>query len=91
MSRDNPIEAIVRDVDRAIRANYAWDILNNGYVVSSADNIAQELYYAGYRKASEVAREVLSLVWDAYNSTHYDAEFEEMLDEIEKKYTEGGV
>ena len=38
--------------------------------------------------ASIVAREILALVWDAYQSTHYDAEFEEMLDKIEKKYTE---
>lgn len=43
----------------------------------------------GWRKASEVAREVLALVWDAYQTTHYDAEFEERLDRIEEKYTEG--
>lgn len=55
---EKQIEEIVRDVDKAIRANFAWDVLNGGYVVSSADNIAQELYYAGYRKASEVAREI---------------------------------
>lgn len=43
----------------------------------------------GYRKASEVAREVLALIWDAFQSTHYDAEFEERFAKIEKKYTEG--
>jgi hypothetical protein len=55
----------------------------------TAIEIAEELTAKGYRKASEVAREVLALVWDAYQTTHYDAEFEERLDRIKEKYTEG--
>ena len=51
---------------------------------------AKALYNAGYRKASDVAREILALVWDAYQTTHYDAEFEERLDNIEKKYESEG-
>lgn len=52
MERDNrtEIEEIVQDVDRAIRANFAWDVLAGGYIVSSADDIAQYLYYKDYRK-----------------------------------------
>jgi hypothetical protein len=34
----------------------------------------------------KVVREILALVWDAYNTTYYDAEFEERLDKIEEKY-----
>lgn len=33
--------------------------------------------------------EIFALIWDAFQSTYYDSEFEEKFDEIEKKYTEG--
>lgn len=52
---------------------------------------ASILYANGYRKATDVAREILALVWDAYQTTHYDAEFEERLDNIEKKYESEGA
>ena len=52
--------------------------------------LAERLYNAGYRKASDVAREILALVWDAYQTTHYDAEFEERFDNIAKKYESEG-
>lgn len=38
------------------------------------------------RAKQEVAKEILALVWEAYNTTNYGAEFEERLDKIEKKY-----
>jgi hypothetical protein len=31
--------------------------------------------------------EIFALIWDAFQSTYYDSEFEEKFDEIEKKYT----
>jgi hypothetical protein len=62
MIKDNrtEIEEIVQDVDKAIRANFAWDVLAGGYIVSSADNIAQELYYKGYRKSTDLAEEIFA-------------------------------
>ncbi len=33
--------------------------------------------------------EIFALIWDAFQSTYYDSEFEEKFDKIEKKYTEG--
>ena len=33
-------------------------------------------------------KEIFALIWDAFQSTYYDSEFEEKFDEIEKKYTE---
>lgn len=90
MSRVNEIEEIVKDVDKAIRANFPWDLLNNGYIVSSADNIAQELYYAGYRKASEVAREVIDEIEQNFEIGYGGVlEFRKLLAELKKKYTEG--
>jgi hypothetical protein len=59
MSRDQ-IEEIVQDVDKAIRANFVWDVLAGGYIVSSADNIAQELYYKGYCKSTDVTEEIFA-------------------------------
>lgn len=31
--------------------------------------------------------EIFALIWDAFQSTYYDSEFEEKFDEIERKYT----
>ena len=40
---------------------------------------------------TEVAREVLALIWDAFQSTNCYDEFVEKFDEITKKYTEGQI
>lgn len=52
--------------------------------------ICKALFEKGYRKASDVAREILALIWDAYQTTHYDSEFEERFDRISKKYESEG-
>ena len=50
----------------------------------------EQAYKNGYEKGkADVVREILALVWDAYQTTHYDADFGEKLDNIEKKFTEG--
>ena len=33
--------------------------------------------------------QIFVLIWDAFQSTYYDSEFEEKFDKIEKKFTEG--
>ena len=94
MSRDNQIEEIVQDVDKAIRANFAWDVLAGGYIVSSADNIAQELYYKDYRKASDVAEDIFaeidSIIGLICAMTGLDFIILGKYAELKKKYTEEG-
>ena len=95
MSGHKQIEEIVQDVDKAIRANFPWDLLASGYIVSSADNIAQELYYKGYRKSSEVAREIFEEIERWLDGSRYSAVeiiwgVKHQIEELKKKYTEGG-
>lgn len=56
-----------------------------------AKKYATRAYTAGYRKASEVAREIFEeieyLIWQ--NDTHPASELTEALAELKKKYTEG--
>ena len=33
--------------------------------------------------------QIFALIWDAFQSTYYDSEFEEKFDKIEEKFTEG--
>ena len=82
-----------------IRAVPIVDKTYSEYVEAVADHILAEgileksIQYRIIKKACNdvrkaAAREILALVWEAYNTTHYDAEFEERLDKIENKYTE---
>lgn len=50
---------------------------------------AKELYAKGYRKASEIARNIIRDVRDAWATSFTESEFLEMLKDIEKKYEEG--
>lgn len=93
MSRDKQIDDLAEEIRKT--KEYLTDRCGNTYGerrvgVSHSERIAEHLLEVGYRKASDVAREILALVWDAYQTTHYDAEFEERLDEIEKKYESEG-
>ena len=54
MSRDKQIEEMAKDIDKSPwRIEQAW----RGCNINSIE-IAEHLYTAGYRKASEVAREI---------------------------------
>jgi L-fucose mutarotase/ribose pyranase (RbsD/FucU family) len=77
----------VQDVDKAIRANFAWDVLAGGYIVSSADNIAQELYYKDYRKASDVAEKIFAEFRNAMRTEI--SRNEELFAEDEDDFYEG--
>lgn len=90
MNRNNQDE-LITDIYRA-KLVYEAEMKSPEYRAEGEEDfefIGKALAAKGYRKASDVAREVLALVWDAYQTTHYDAEFEERLDRIEEKYTEG--
>ena len=47
---------------------------------------AEALYEKGYRKVSEVVFEILDSVWEIWNQTFYNDEFEELLYELIIKY-----
>lgn len=74
------IEEMAKDLAYSI----VWD--DEDIMTVDGYKTALALRGKGYRKSTDVAREILALVWDAYQTTHYDAEFEERLDNIEKKY-----
>jgi hypothetical protein len=91
MSRDNrtEIEEIVQDVDKAIRANFAWDVLASGYIVSSADNIAQELYYKGYRKSTDLAEEIFAEIEKRLSMYSHIHNYAEEAKKVTEEFADG--
>ncbi|MBE6656784.1 MAG: hypothetical protein E7609_08005 [Ruminococcaceae bacterium] len=63
------------------------DILAEGF--SEAASVIRKMPAADVVPRSTI-KEIFALIWDAFQSTYYDSEFEEKFDEIEKKYTEEG-
>ena len=51
-------------------------------------NIERKLYNDKLLDEKSKVGEIFALIWDAFQSTYYDSEFEEKFDKIEKKYTE---
>ena len=85
MSRDKQIEAM------------AVELWHNTTIreADMCDDVAEYLYNAGYRKASEVAREIFDkldcMIYRLLNDRHYivgDMCYE--IAELKKKYTEEG-
>lgn len=60
-----------------------------GVTKVDAKTTAEGLYNAGYRKASEVAKEIFADVTNAWAEAWTESEFLEMLKELKKKYAEG--
>ena len=66
MNRDKQIEEMYKDVYKTIEHNAVIDITHGGYIGVNTEGLTRELYDDGYRKASEVAREILEEIEDAY-------------------------
>ena len=84
MSRDKQIEEMAEAVEQArIKATDTTNSMNYGF----GGWYAKELYNAGYRKASEVAREIFE-DFTKYKVCTNEEDWR-VLAELKKKYTEG--
>lgn len=97
MNRDKQIEEMYKDVYEAINHNAVIDITHGGYIGVNTERLTKELYDDGYRKASDLARDITDEIL-RYIDTHKDfiapipiqtlIKFGEFLGELEKKCTE---
>ena len=92
MNRDKQIEEMARAIEQArIKATDTTNSMNYGF----GGWYAKELYNAGYRKASEVAREIFeeieSELLNDITDYHgcYSVWYQNKFAELKKKYTEG--
>ena len=89
MNRDKQIEEMARAIEQArIKAADTTNSMNYGF----GGWYAKELYNAGYRKASDVAREIFEEIEENILGSHYLKSYEwnaEAYEELKKKYTEG--
>ena len=86
MSREKQIEEMAEDLMACHTEFY-----NNAEIYTDYDETAKEMYAKGYRKQSEVAREIFEEIGDIVWS-HSDAHLiinRKWFDEIKKKYTGG--
>lgn len=78
--------AMIDIIDQAKEDMWAGRFVD--YVCHS-EGIAKYLVADGYRKESEVAKELLDQVEDIWNECYYGTEFEERLDALRNKYAGG--
>ena len=92
MTRDKQIEKMAKDISK--KQQGGWRFVIDDYT-TDVDNekLAEHLYNADYRKASEVAREIFEeidrMIYRLLNDRHYivgDMCYE--VEELKKKYTE---
>ena len=102
MNRDKQIEEMAKDIEQArIKATDTTNSMNYGF----GGWYAKELYNAGYRKSSEVAREIIDTVAlivsqgvnigiqrgvEIADAAEIEIYIIAVLDELKKKYTEEG-
>lgn len=98
MSRDKQIEEMARDLCNATqKTNQGCNsICYPRGMCAHCKVMAEHLYDAGYRKASEVAEEIADFIWEKdiagtllpINGRYLSKQ--EFLSELKKKYTESG-
>lgn len=90
MSRDKQIEEMAKVIKSSLDGLGAGDFNFTGDEISAM--FAEILYNAGYRKASDVAREIfaeLEKIIEVDNEGKASFDIREFHHKIEKKYTEG--
>lgn len=85
---DKHIEEMYKDVYEAINHNSVIDITHGGYIGINTDGLTKELYDDGYRKASDVAREIFEEIEDVMNNIGYFDEID--FRSLKKKYESEG-
>lgn len=89
MSRDRQIEEMAKIINKP-----CFEIMNEAgatdrdcpFPYGCEECTATNLYNAGYRKASEVAREIFAEVANAWANSWTESEFLAMLKKLKKKY-----
>lgn len=96
---EKQIEEMYKDIYEAINHNAVIDIpyimgeyIHSGYIGVNTDGLTRELYDTGYRKASDVAREIFEEIEekgkvDEPIVEYYILSYSELA-ELKKKYTE---
>ena len=86
MNRDKQIEGMQNTLIKIAKQPIMIEGLEHW-----SDAIAEELYTAGYRKASDVAREIFEEIEENILGSHYLKSYEwnaEAYEDLKKKYTE---
>ena len=93
MNRDKQIEEMYKDVYEAIEHNSVIDVIHGGYIGVDTGGLTKELYDDGYRKASDVAREIFEEIEKTLrrniNPIAYEVMLARDITKLKKKYTEG--
>lgn len=85
MNEDKQIEEMYKDVYEAINHNRVIDVTHDGFIDVNTIGLTRELYDDGYRKASEVAEDIIRMLRAAgINEWRYP-----IVADIKKKYMEG--
>ena len=71
-TKDKQIEEMYKDVYEAIEHNSVIDITHGGYIGINTDGLTKELYDDGYRKSTEVAREIFEEIDSLLESDEND-------------------
>lgn len=83
MEQQKQIEEMKVDVFNSI----AWKDLDDGVAALDIDNTTEKLYFKGYRKQSEVAREIFAELTDMYKDIPmWGAVAVAYLKDLKKKY-----
>lgn len=94
MTSDKQIEEMYKDVYEAINHNRVIDVTHDCYIDVNTIGLTKELYDDGYRKASDVAREIFEEIEYSMSLFEDDddgyllkkCEFEFFMRELKKKY-----
>ena len=88
--RDKQIEEMYKDVYEAINHNSVIDVTHGGYIGISTEGLTRELYDEGYRKASDVVREIAEEILDMANvhgaGVMFWHKMQKFADALKKKY-----
>ncbi len=92
MNRDKQIEEMAKLLEKDCGRCYDCDALSKTSVEIACTDYyhANQLYNAGYRKASEVAREIANMLREDLRGFVDGDYLERLLTIYEKKYTEEG-
>jgi len=91
MSRDKQIEKMYKNVYEAVEHNSVIDVIHGGYIGINTEGLTKELYDDGYRKASDVARNIFGNL-RILGYIDFDGNMcirKDSFEELEKQYTEG--
>ena len=84
MARYIDADELYRETEKKIKANHEcrMAVVDDEFLDLINDAFTEDVV------PRSTINEIFALIWDAFQSTYYDSEFEEKFDKIEKKYVE---